>query len=296
MLQRKMTHASFKMYTEGTYVPPKLSKHTATEYEGSIFVVGGDAGNENSNRCFRFDLTTKKWTPQLLFPKYAPTSHISVLHKDTLFVHGTDCFFSYNFKTKKHINLMRKDSPEIYEHAGIIRNDILYLYGGLNTQAQISEKMWEISAKKPLSDRWQEVIPKGKVIPFRSNFVDCFYEELSQWIIFGGKTNDKYSNLLSFSFKTKKWNELLRCPYVPKHTEFIDATSQLFRNTFYIYGGHQCEGSITQNTMLGYSIDKNCWSQIYFSGIPPKLSNSTSIVMEDLFLTIGGEVIERYPN
>ena len=43
--------------------------------------------------------------------------------------------------------------------------------------------------------------------------------------------------------------------------------------------------------MLSYSIDQHKWNVIYFSGIPPKLANTASMIWENLFLTFGGTAV-----
>jgi hypothetical protein len=96
------------------------------------------------------------------------------------------------------------------------------------------------------------------------------------------------STLLCFSFKTGKWNELLKCPFIEKKSTLVGCSSQIFKNEIYIYGGSITEKDFGTNRMFCYSIENNKWREIIFPGNNQSITFSPSMIYQNYFVTFGG--------
>jgi hypothetical protein len=96
--------------------------------------------------------------------------------------------------------------------------------------------------------------------------------------------------LLCFSFKTGKWNELLKCPFIEKKSTLMGSSIQIFKNELFIYGGSGTD------RMFCYSILNNKWREIQFKGNNQCVSFAPSMMYQNLFITFGGkfEMLDMY--
>jgi hypothetical protein len=103
--------------------------------------------------------------------------------------------------------------------------------------------------------------------------------------------------LLCFSFKTGKWNELLKCPFIEKKSTLMGSSIQIFKNELFIYGGSEnlTDGYGTDR-MFCYSLLNNKWREIHFKGNNQCVSFAPSMMYQNLFITFGGkfEMIDIY--
>jgi hypothetical protein len=172
------THTSFKMIVLGSFEPINMYNRTITEFEKSAFLVGID--NNFGTLCYRFGIEEKRWVPVVSFPKLKTNCFSDVVsmsvsrHFDSLVVLTETCFFKYNIKTRKTVNLplVDKKLKECF-NASIVRNDLLIAYSSSGNIFKFDFKLKE----------WSQLFIKGKIILKRGNQAHCYDEDSSKWVI-----------------------------------------------------------------------------------------------------------------
>ena len=186
--------------------PPALEGHSLLEFRGKLYMFGGELSFASAGETplWCFDPSCASWEKvSCKSSNQVPLGrkdHISFIYKNEMYIHGgyvdlkgsVQEFWKFNFDSKKWVHLddaLTEPCPSgRYKHAGVIKNDTLWICGGLMgvTDKNLNQTWtWNF-----ITRIWCCIKSKGKPNQLFSHDVAIVNNDI---FVFGGKRENGMS-------------------------------------------------------------------------------------------------------
>jgi N-acetylneuraminic acid mutarotase len=162
--------------------PSERRRHSAFEYEGEMYIYGGDLRPLNSEdsihhfsqNIYRYNVKESIWT-EVIQQKLKPDgrfAHSSVIYQNSMYVFaGIICglflnnlLYEFNLKTKEWRNVDYKNSTTLplfmFAHTSVVHEDKMICYGGESISYLILNSILEYDFKM---NKFRDVRTTGDV-------------------------------------------------------------------------------------------------------------------------------------
>ena len=153
----------------------KIAYHAGAEVNGVYYIIGGQNGSLRTlNNIQPFDINKEELGEKINFEeeKFPPhESHTVNIYNTNLIIYGgmsgkdynrhVYCFDTQNKAIENLTQNLENDKlpPPRQDHASVIYNDCLYVYGGIGPDSKIYDDMWKFDLK---TNTWEELKTEGQ--------------------------------------------------------------------------------------------------------------------------------------
>ena len=177
------------------------------------------------------------------------------------------------------------DPSPLCRHSAIVKNDIMYVFGGSNGSQEFN-KITAINLKTLAS---RVILPDNNLCPpALDSHTACLYEDgTAAWmIVFGGfAVGERSSNVYTFNLSSEKWKQA-QTSKGPQGRSNHSAV--IFGDHMYVFGGTSDEGEKLSDLWM-LDLRTYHWTEIQALGdVPSGRSGHSAALFKDVMIIFGG--------